>query len=677
MSDPQSPFVSDDGYIDDEGVFHPNPYRLIERRFPDMSQETQAGYIPGTGPSIRSRDLTNQDYALDGLKSALPNANAEQLAPFVATAMDLAPVPAQIATHMAGQPWRAGTAVSDAITDPTLANITDAGIQTGMAIPTPAGIGLSLASALGGFGIAAARDIGLTDFVTKAQAAGKSKGGAPAAKAAVAEDEIPGLNGATAEENQQYKYFMRLANQPKNPDISADTRRGWIESAKAIQAAVLARGGDRSKSDQAEYDRAVKNAEAARDKELSRVRRFEDSEIGKLASKSGAITPLAMGAGFGAIQRLAAGPASTFMGKYVAPGLEGWAGAFAGNNLKVASDAFFTDADNPEKAAYQAYARELPPTHPRKREFTDYAGKLQRKNPVREQAGKEFFDEFFPRLGASALEGIPTGVTGANLPEIMSRLSRMKPGQPVPTPRSPLEGGGGSAPARVGGQSPEVPPQNPQGVPPPQWSPPAPVADGTARYSQAFRDPTSKALSSDLDAMAHLYDIAPTKTVRDQIVAEAGRMKKMDLQPLRREYRNTGLDQPSEANLRKRIAETVNSIEALHAQGINPFDSRVRSQILGGAKQLGIVGSAGAAAATGSSDDVRAARIEQAIDDHVLSDDGLLQAVGGNPGKLQTSANRAALARAIKKIGEAYPDLDAGEVRKAVFDMARGRWRKG
>ena len=42
---------------------------------------------------------------------------------------------------------------------------------------------------------------------------------------------------------------------------------------------------------------------------------------------------------------------------------------------------------------YEAYARELPPSHPRRQEFADYARSLPEANPVRAAASEEFYDE--------------------------------------------------------------------------------------------------------------------------------------------------------------------------------------------------------------------------------------------------------------------------------------------
>jgi hypothetical protein len=171
-----------------------------------------------------------------------------------------------------------------------------------------------------------------------------------------------------------------------------------IEARKAAQA-----------SERAEYDRQVGLAEAARDKELGRVRRFSDTGVGEAFESLGGLAPFLAGIAGGGLSRMATGPGSSMMGKvlkdYVLPVATGTAAGFTAANAPLAYDAFYTDPDNPEKAAYSAYARELPASHPRKQEFSDYAAGLPDKNPIREQASEEFYGDFGPRLGMSLIEG--------------------------------------------------------------------------------------------------------------------------------------------------------------------------------------------------------------------------------------------------------------------------------
>jgi hypothetical protein len=184
--------------------------------------------------------------------------------------------------------------------------------------------------------------------------------------------------------------------------MEAETQQAKQRGANDAELAALA-------EKQAEYQRQVKMAEAARDNELSRDRRFSDTGVGKVFQAMGGLAPVAAGLLGGGLSRLATGPGKGLTGQvvkdYALPALTGTAAGFTAANAPLAYDAFYTDPDNPQKAAYQAYSRELPQGHPRKQEFGEFAKGLPDKNPVREQAGKEFYDDFGKRLGMSAIEG--------------------------------------------------------------------------------------------------------------------------------------------------------------------------------------------------------------------------------------------------------------------------------
>jgi hypothetical protein len=206
----------------------------------------------------------------------------------------------------------------------------------------------------------------------------------------------------------------------------ADARRQEIEAetqAAASRGEAEARiAGDRQRKEAelAEYERQVKLAEHARDTELSRERRFSDTAVGKTMDAMGGLAPVAAGLAAGAISRGATGPGG-MVKNYLLPGALGAAGGFTAANAPLGYDAFYTDADNPEKAAYQAYSRELPPTHPRKQEFGNYAASLSDKNPVREQAGREFLDDMPKRALMSGIEGLGGGLVGADAVRLMGR----------------------------------------------------------------------------------------------------------------------------------------------------------------------------------------------------------------------------------------------------------------
>jgi hypothetical protein len=212
----------------------------------------------------------------------------------------------------------------------------------------------------------------------------------------------------------------------------ADARRQEIE---AQTAAAKARGESEAniaterqskEAELAEYQNQVKRAEMARDFELSRDRRFSDTAGGKIYDAMGGTAPIVAGALLGAGSRLATGPGATFAGKaikdYVAPIVSGAGAGAAAYNLPLGYDAFSTEAENPQKRGYSAYARELPPKHARKQEFTDYAAGLPDANPVRAAASKEFYDGLAKRSAAGALEGAIGGEFGAQVVRTGGRI---------------------------------------------------------------------------------------------------------------------------------------------------------------------------------------------------------------------------------------------------------------
>jgi len=170
---------------------------------------------------------------------------------------------------------------------------------------------------------------------------------------------------------------------------------------------------------QAEYEAQVGRATAARDFELSRDRRFSDTGMGRALDNLGGADALASGAVSGLVGRAVTGPARGIIGdvvkNYMLPAVEGAIGGFTAANLPLWYDANKTEVENPEKRAARAYARELPQGHPRKQEFMDYANSLPDKNPVREQAAREFREGLGDRAISGGLEGAGAGVFGGNV----------------------------------------------------------------------------------------------------------------------------------------------------------------------------------------------------------------------------------------------------------------------
>lgn len=312
-----------------------------------------------------------------------------------------------------GQIDRAGEAVHQAVRDPSLANTVNAGLQTGIAAGSPA---IALGSAGLGYIEGARRDLGLT-FGSQAGAQSAKKGQSQK------QPDLPALTGLTPEQDASYKEAVRRINQEdyksgaerRMLENTVNELRGistdFIKKKNEGQAAVET---DAAKAKQAEYDRAVGRAEKSRDTELARKKRFSDTEVGKIYDKTGGASGPIAGAAAGLVSGVARGSEGVF-NRFVMPGAVGAASTYGANTLPLYYNAYLTEPDNPEKEAYQAYARDLPEGHPNKSEAKTYSEGLPKENPVRTQASKELSEGLVPRLVAAGVEGVPSGILGAEV----------------------------------------------------------------------------------------------------------------------------------------------------------------------------------------------------------------------------------------------------------------------
>jgi hypothetical protein len=296
------------------------------------------------------------------------------------------------------QVMRAGTAIGKAVDEPSIPTATNAAVQTGFAAFRP---GLALKALGSGYLAALLKEAGAFDGPSSAEAQVAKKGAAPkvvmpgltpeqqsfydAADKRLRDDDF----GSPADKRQVMQQMQELrALSNKFVTDNADSERRLREKAK----------GDA----QEEYNRQVAGAEAARDKELGRDRRFADTVPGKVWSETGGLAPMAFGFAPGVINRAAYGS-----GKLLPAMGEGAAAGAAAYQIPLAYDAFGTPVENPQKRAYEAYARELPPDHPRRQEWMDYAAKLPTANPLREAASSELYDpvKAVERSVAGGIEG--------------------------------------------------------------------------------------------------------------------------------------------------------------------------------------------------------------------------------------------------------------------------------
>lgn len=315
---------------------------------------------------------------------------------------DAAAMPIRAVHSYASDPEKSlspGPAIREAIRDPSIATVTNAGLQTAVGAGAPK---VAIGLLAGGYGAAAAKDAGMFDSSANAQTVRQSN--------AAANAEVKKLQAQTEATRQ----------------------------AAAIEAQRRASGlaADKQEREQEEYNRAVGKAETLRNDELARDRRFSETAVGKVYDKTGGAAAFMAPFAVGVAQRAAQGPGGGLLSKYAAPFVEGAAAAYGVNSLPLYYDAYATEASNPTKQAYGVYGRELPAGHPRKEEALRYAGPedkggLPDANPVRTVAQRELNDGLWKRLGMSAIEGTmaPLGYTAANIPRRMaSKVGEMVEG---------------------------------------------------------------------------------------------------------------------------------------------------------------------------------------------------------------------------------------------------------
>ncbi len=339
---------------------------------------------------------------------------------WLGTAADIGSFPARAYVN---QIDAAGTGIADAMLDPSLANITNAGVQTGMALMSPT---LTTVSGLGGLGLAALRD---ANFIPSADAKNLRR---PSPQPVVAAPSVPEPVDPVFEKIKDDPSLIALYQQIKaeqnnatrdypgrNGDASRAEAAGRVKDLQGQFAAALAQ---RDAAKQGIYDQQVLNANSARDIELGRDRRFSDTEVGKVYDKLGGYAPLVAGFLPGVVSRLAYGPAKT-LGSALIRDAEGATFGIGANNVPLVYNSFSTEVDNPEQRAYEAYAYGLPDGHPDKIKAQEMADRLPKLNPIREQAQEELYDlyKFAERAGMGAFEGwggnrlgqmVPSGLGG-------------------------------------------------------------------------------------------------------------------------------------------------------------------------------------------------------------------------------------------------------------------------
>lgn len=315
-------------------------------------------------------------------------------------------------------------AVADAMADPSLANMTNAGVRTGAAVGSPL---LAAGSAVGGFGLAAL-DQFAPSFVESASA--KSKAGKkPDLKPAIFEDSAPVDQTAEKFKDDPELSLLYSQIQSEQRDATRDypgrngdqSRAQAAERLRVLQSqlsqALAKRQFDKTSAEKSIYDGQVANAVAARDKARDRDHRFQDTPVGKVYDKLGGYAPLAAAVIPGSLFGLAKGPAKTW-GDASSRALTGIGFGMGASNVPSAYDMTYAPAVNPEKEAMRDYAYNLPDGHPDKAKAAALAETLPERNPVQAQGERMFSDpnDVAMRNIFGAFEGFGGQEVGGILP---------------------------------------------------------------------------------------------------------------------------------------------------------------------------------------------------------------------------------------------------------------------
>lgn len=324
-----------------------------------------------------------------------------RMAPVAGAVLDYGGIPAEIATNIATQPVRAGEAVGEAAYDPTLANVTNAGVQTALAFGRPVAAGAALA---GGLTEGIRRDFA-PDIFSSADA-----------------------QSLTRRQKREMEMQDRQAAREREAEaarikLESEARRGEADAA-AKRAQAEADANRRRGEDAAAVDRAT----AEMQRIMAKDTRFEDTNIGKIMHQFGGYDPAAAGVAAGLLTPKGGG----FRG-YGMPALMGAAAGIAASNGPLVYDAYRTPVLNPEREAYQAGVRLLPEDH---QDVRRYKGFLEETNPdgslaipvanpVRTEAQNQLGDWWgnIKRVGLGALEGAGGGLLGHDATKLPERLA--------------------------------------------------------------------------------------------------------------------------------------------------------------------------------------------------------------------------------------------------------------
>lgn len=449
---------------------------------PDMPPEAamtprQRAYA--TREAMRPAESVERSHAMSPLSNALYARTgnlgaARTINPLGQFAEAAAPIAAEVT--MLPQLERTGRAGIDAYRDPSLANLANLAGNIGITAAAPARSMKPIALGAGALGAAYLEAMRRDGYFSPSAAQAQTMPASADVElptrrpdaAAIARSEA----AADLDKKRSHEIAMAAA-------VAAATEREKQKtgSQARIEEADAARARE-------EFNKQVAFAEASRDRILAReaVPKFTETDVGKVYRATSGITPMLFGAGAGLLARAATGPGKTVAGKIA----KDWAipigtGASTGigfGNAPLYHEMTEQPYANPVREAYDAYARELPPTHPRKQEWLDYAARQPPRNPAQKAAYDEFWNNLYGRSAAFALEGGAGGKLGAMAASAAGRAynaAGQKIGKWTKPPRGPrrppdqpprLPGDGPTPTADIAGPPPAPPRINPPKRPP-------------------------------------------------------------------------------------------------------------------------------------------------------------------------------------------------------------------
>ena len=340
-----------------------------------------------------------------------------------------------------GQPMRAGRAIGKAYEDPSLANLTNAGVQTALSVPTARGAMTAFGIGAAGLGTAAASDA----LDSPAQASDRDRARAAREQAKAAKEQAAAAREQANTEREK-----------------AAAERDRVKGERELSEQRLRE--DKEKTTRAADAAAVQRAIAARDQILAeRPKKFSETRTGQVYDELGMVAPMipaAIGGGLAASGLRAAGAGHKAV-TGTSMGVGGLAGGLAGN-WPIGHELMSAPSFNPEKRAYQAGAREMPASDSRQAEWRNYAQGLPDDNPERAQAMNQLLNIplTVKRSAFPIAEGVLAGWGAADLPGAVGRLigrgTGSAPGNTAG--HTTGQGGGGGGPQNLPG----VPPGTPQ-----------------------------------------------------------------------------------------------------------------------------------------------------------------------------------------------------------------------